>query len=230
MLRGVRSDEELMAAYVAGDMAAFDELFRRLAPGLTRVLSRDLRRKEEAHDLVQQTFLQLHRHRLDYEPGRPLRPWLYTIALNLKRQYFRYERRRPTEPLPEANELAAGSRAAVASGLDPRGSGTGSASSGHARVEARQAIELALRQLPPDQADVIALHWLADVPLPEVAQIVGASLSAVKVRAHRGYKTMRATLGTAFSGAAASGRGRGASGEPEAVTAEPPGGYSGGKS
>ena len=47
---------------------------------------------------------------------------------------------------------------------------------------------------PPDQAEVIALHWLDGLSFPEVAEVVGATLSAVKVRAHRGYAAMRAYL------------------------------------
>jgi len=70
----VPSDEELMAAYIAGDKAAFRELFRRYAPLLQRAMARDLRSPEEANDLVQQTFLHLHRSRLDFEPGRKLKP------------------------------------------------------------------------------------------------------------------------------------------------------------
>ena len=90
----VPSDEELMAAYIAGDRAAFRELFQRYAPLLERAMARDLRSTEEANDLVQQTFLHLHRSRLDFEPGRKLKPWIFTITLNLKREFFRRSKRR----------------------------------------------------------------------------------------------------------------------------------------
>jgi len=90
----VPSDEELMTAYIAGDKAAFRELFRRYTPLLQRAMARDLRSSEEANDLVQQTFLHLHRSRLDFEPGRKLKPWIFTIALNLKREFFRRSKRR----------------------------------------------------------------------------------------------------------------------------------------
>src|SRR5690606_4504339 len=62
---------------------------RRFAPRLQRLLRRDVVRAEDAHDLVQQTFLQLHRARHEFRTGAKLRPWLFTIALNLKRQYYR---------------------------------------------------------------------------------------------------------------------------------------------
>jgi RNA polymerase sigma-70 factor (ECF subfamily) len=53
----------------------------------------------------------------------------------------------------------------------------------------------ALQQLPEEQREVILLHWFEDLPFAEVAAIVGASVPAVKVRAHRGYERLRATLG-----------------------------------
>lgn len=173
-----RTDEELMTAYVAGDAAAFRELFERHSPVLLRVLRHQLRRPEDARDLVQQTFLQLHRSRKDFRDGAQLRPWLFTIAMNLKREYFRRAGRRPESAL----ELDGRTDPAVG----PRG---------HERLEATDELGYALRALPEEQREVIALHWLAGIPLPDVAQMVGASLSAVKVRAHRGYAAMRRVLG-----------------------------------
>ena len=93
------SDEELMAAYVGGDRSAFAELFARYGPRLQRLMQRDMSRAEDAHDLVQQTFLQLHRARNDFRVDAKLRPWLFTIALNLKRQHFRRLGRRPESSL-----------------------------------------------------------------------------------------------------------------------------------
>ena len=166
-----------MAAYVAGDRAAFDELFQRLAPVLLRVLARQLPNREEANDLVQQTFLQLHRSRYDFREGARLRPWLFTIAINLKREHFRRMKRRPEAPLE----------------LDGR-SDRVSVQGAHGRADAQRSLGWALQRIPTDQAEVIALHWFEGLPFPEVAEVVGASLSAVKVRAHRGYQALRALL------------------------------------
>jgi hypothetical protein len=52
-----------------------------------------------------------------------------------------------------------------------------------------------MMDLPADQREVIELHWFDGLEFPEVAQVVGASVSAVKVRAHRGYVRLRAALG-----------------------------------
>jgi RNA polymerase sigma factor (sigma-70 family) len=175
-----RSDEQLMAAYVAGDAAAFRAIFERYAPLLLRAMLRELYVREEANDLVQQTFLQLHRARVDFDPGQKLKPWVFTIAMNLKREYFRRKKRRPERSLDAETTL------------EPSVDALGAA-----QVEARRTLARVLADLPPDQREVIELHWFDGLEFPEVAQVVGASLSAVKVRAHRGYVRLREALGDA---------------------------------
>lgn len=173
----MKSDEQLMAAYVAGDVSAFDELFRRYAPMLLRVIGRQMRSPDDARDLVQQTFLQLHRARHDFDPSARVRPWLFTIALNLKREHFRRVLRRPEAPL----ELDGRSDPRVPP-HDPT------------RSEVAQAVRSAIDGLPPDRREVILLHWFEGLSFPEIAELVGASVSAVKVRAHRGYVALRKEL------------------------------------
>jgi RNA polymerase sigma factor (sigma-70 family) len=173
-----RSDEQLMSAYVSGDAAAFRVIFERYAPVLTRAMLRELYVREEANDLVQQTFLQLHRARADFDAGQKLKPWVFTIAMNLKREYFRRKKRRPERPL----DLASAAEPAVAA-------------LGAARVDAQRTLSRVLGDLPADQREVIELHWFDGLEFPEVAQVVGASVSAVKVRAHRGYVRLRHALG-----------------------------------
>jgi len=177
-LAETRSDEQLMSAYVAGDTAAFRALFERYAPLLLRSMLRELYVREEANDLVQQTFLQLHRARLDFDSGQKLKPWLFTIALNLKREYFRRKKRRPERSLE--------GEAAVEPAVEALGA---------AQVDARRTLGRALGALPADQREVIELHWFGGLDFPEVASVVGASVSAVKVRAHRGYVRLREVLG-----------------------------------
>src|SRR5215467_14772428 len=98
----MRSDEELMLAYANGDESAFRELFRRYAPMLLRLCTRQVGRPADAQDLVQQTFLQLHRARRDFRADMRLRPWIMTIALNLARDLLRRRGRRPESAMEEA--------------------------------------------------------------------------------------------------------------------------------
>jgi RNA polymerase sigma factor (sigma-70 family) len=175
-LGAMESDEELMERYKGGDRAAITELVRRYAPLLLRVMLHQVRAREDAYDLVQQTFLQLHRSKGDFRSGAQLRPWLLTIAVNLRHRHFRRTGVREALPLePYALERSHFGLAADA-------------------AEAGCDVRTVLAGLPPDQRDVIVLHWIEGFSFPEVALVVGASLSAVKVRAHRGYVALRKIL------------------------------------
>jgi RNA polymerase sigma-70 factor (ECF subfamily) len=175
------SDEVLMAAYVAGDEAAFDALFMRHAPVIRGLLRRHLRNDVEAGELVQQTFLLLHRARRDYRPGWALRPWLFTIAMNALREHVRRKNRRRESELTEALESKL-----AASDLP--------LASAEESLRAREQLRWALGRLPHAQREVIELHWFRGLPFHQIAPLVDASLSAVKVRAHRGYVRLRALL------------------------------------
>lgn len=172
-------DEELMRRYGRGEPGAFEVLFSRYGGILQGYLQRQLFRPDEAADVLQDVFLQVHRARRDYDPTRPLRPWLFTIARNLLREHFRrIGRRRESPALPDLDRVP-----------DP------AALQPPQEVSADQ-VRRALASLPSDQRDAIALHWLEGFSFPEVAEIVGASVAAVKVRAHRGYKVLARKLGS----------------------------------
>jgi RNA polymerase sigma-70 factor (ECF subfamily) len=171
----MRSDEELMAAYTAGDGAAFDELFRRYVGLLRGYLRRGYLGEVDVQDLVQQVFLQLHRARRDYRPDRPLRPWLMTIARNVKRDYLRRERRRPPLAALLGDETAGGER-----GAD--------------RLALREALDEALARLPGSLRRVVEAYWFEELSHAEIARRFGISRSAAKVRAHRAYRALRGIL------------------------------------
>ena len=73
-------EEALMAAYARGDDSAFVELFGSVGPTVQGFFIKRFHDPTVAEDLLQTTFLKLHRARHDYRTGAPLRPWLFTIA------------------------------------------------------------------------------------------------------------------------------------------------------
>ena len=171
-----RSDEALMAAHVAGDTAAFGVLFERYSGILLALARRQMFAGQDAADLVQQTFLHVHRARRDFRPDGKFRPWLFTIARNVRLEHFRKLGRRPESQL----DLELGEPA-----------------TGPDRSEARLAVRAALGRLPPSQREAIHLHWFEGYSMAEIAALVGASVSAVKVRVHRGYQALRKVLAPA---------------------------------
>ncbi|MSP23585.1 MAG: sigma-70 family RNA polymerase sigma factor [Myxococcales bacterium] len=169
-------DEELMTAYVSGDSRAFGQLFDRYAPMLMRIMKRRVRGDGDAEELVQQTCLQLHRARNDFDASRAFRPWLMTIAFNLQRELFRRRQRRPEAPLEFEPAAPSSERAPLE------------------RSERAAQLRAAVASIPSGQREVIELHWFEELSFAEVAQVLGLGLSAVKVRAHRGYKALREHL------------------------------------
>jgi RNA polymerase sigma-70 factor (ECF subfamily) len=176
-----RSDEELMLAYVAGERAAFKLLFERYAGLLFGMAKRRLGSDDDACDVVQQTMLQMHRARNDFRPGARLRPWLFTIAMNLVREQYRKRKRRREQVLEPSYSPPAPENASEAERDDEQ------------RARATR-IPTALASLPAQQREVIELHWFEESPNEEIARVVGASVAAVRVRAHRGYERLREIL------------------------------------
>ena len=165
-----------MIRYVQqNDSGAFAEIFKRYASRLTAFFVRMIRNEATARDLVQQTFLQVHRARRDYRPDALFRPWVYTIALNLRRQHFRSRGRRPETAYDPEKHAEPTVQADVSSPSD-------------------RLVKRALGALNEKQREVIVLHWYEGWSFPEIASMVGASVSAVKVRAHRGYERLRHIL------------------------------------
>ena len=169
-----------MIAYVDGDAAAFRALFDRYALILHRLVRRKLATDDEARDVVQQALLHLHRARNDFRRESRLRPWLFTIAMNLVREHHRRRGRRrehPAEP-----ELLAAVAPLDVTGLSAE------------QQERALRVRAALASLPEQQREVIELHWFEECPYEDIAPVVGASVAAVRVRAHRGYERLRKIL------------------------------------
>lgn len=171
-MRRAETDEELMEAAARGASDAIDALFERYADRLYGWLASSVG-PDAAEDLVQQTFLHVHRARHDFRPGARFRPWLYAIAANCRRQAARTRARRPESPLEPTDHPGVAPDA-----LPP---------------EAR-ALRAAMASLPDASREVLVLHWWQGLSMAEIAEALGSTTSAVKVRAHRAYEALRTTL------------------------------------
>ncbi len=170
------SEEVLFQAWCDGQERAFDALFRRLSPSLMGLLRGRGFALEEALDLQQTVFLQLHRGRDSFRPGARLRPWLYAIARNAGHAL----RSRSRAPVLAAQPRLESQCEAVEARL--------------VRDEQRKLVREALARLPGPQRQAIELHWLQGMDFREVAQLVGSTPGAVKLRAHRGRQRLRCLL------------------------------------
>ena len=175
-----------MAKYQDGDAAAFRELYALVAPRLLGYLMKMAREKALADDLLQQTFLKVHRARGAYVRGADPLPWIYSIAhrtfIDETRKVKRAVVRVADEDIPE-----------VAAGID----GVTADRRDEPRVDpelAREALD-ALAQLPEQQREAVVLTKLDGKSVAEAAEIAGTTVGAMKVRAHRGYEALRKLLG-----------------------------------
>src|SRR5207248_102087 len=95
------SDEELLTAFCRGRREAFAVLIRRYERELYGYLRRYLGDDHLADDVFQNTFLQVYIKGDQYETGRPVRPWLYTIATNQAVDALRRHGRHPAVSLDQ---------------------------------------------------------------------------------------------------------------------------------
>lgn len=170
---------QAMDRYAAGDAEAFSELYDLLSPRLYAFLLRQTKSQSRAEDLLQQTLLQIHCARASYATGADVVPWAFAIARRLVIDGYRKSRR----------EVLGGDTASESDRV--------SADRPDEMAEARQAIgrvELTLAQLPESQRIAFELIKCDGLSLQEAAQVLGTSVSAVKLRAHRTYEALRAAL------------------------------------
>lgn len=168
------SDETLFAAWLGGDDAAFEELFRRWQAPLQRHLSRMLDDPAAAEDIVVETFLRLHWRRDRLDPHRSPKPFVWTIARNLARNRRRAQRLWGWLPLgaAEAERIAP----------PPRDD------------EASRRVAQAFAALPAAQREACSLRFLGELSVAEIAAVTGVSLGTAKSRLFYGIRTLRTLL------------------------------------
>lgn len=93
------TDSELLLHYMEGDEAAFGEIVNRYKNSLYAFLRQFLNRMDLVEDVFQETFLQLFNSRESFDPDRPLRPWLFTIAANKAKDALRKAQRTSAVPI-----------------------------------------------------------------------------------------------------------------------------------
>lgn len=168
-----------MAAAQQGDRVAYERLLREVLPVVREFVGARMRRLPGAEDVVQNVLLSIHRARHTYRPEQPFGPWLRAIARNAVTDAQRASTRPEARSVPLEHVEASLSQP-PAQGVD-RG--------------LSQELSDALSELPPQHREAVELIHLRELSVAEAAAHVGISPGALKVRAHRGYKALRARLG-----------------------------------
>ncbi|HNC95300.1 MAG TPA: RNA polymerase sigma factor [Myxococcota bacterium] len=166
--------DRAMFRYAEGDNEAFEEVYREVAPRLRAFLLR--RCPDQADDILQQTFLAMHRGRATFLPGAPVMPWAFAIA-----------RRRLIDNARSSGRVE---RLAVGGEVGPRTDAFAALQGKRMQAELEEELE----QLPPYQREAFELVRLDGFTLEEAAAATGTSVSSMKARSHRALETLRSRL------------------------------------
>jgi RNA polymerase sigma-70 factor, ECF subfamily len=182
---GRSAGDAAMDRYAAGDDAAFAQVYDTLAPRLYGYLVRQTREVPRAEDLLQQTMLQIHRARSSFIAGAEVTPWAFAIARRLLVDSVRRGRR---EALGVEGEP------------DPGASPEPLADEWVAARDLAKRVDSVLAKLPQSQRQAFELIKNEGLSVAEAAQVLGTTVAAVKLRAHRAYEALRVALGDAIGG------------------------------
>ncbi|HLT96880.1 MAG TPA: RNA polymerase sigma factor SigM [Acidimicrobiia bacterium] len=172
------SDADLLARSRQGDRAAFDELMRRHEDRVFAVCLRIMRRREEALDATQDTFLTVFRKADQFRGDSKFSTWLYRVAVNTCYDNLRRAQRRPADPLAEAHDPA-----------------DESAGDTLASVELRPGLTEALHHLADEFRSAIVLVDVEGLSVQETADVLQVPEGTVKSRLYRGRRQLAEILG-----------------------------------
>jgi RNA polymerase sigma-70 factor, ECF subfamily len=165
-----------MERYQQADPEAPRILIGSLSPALLRYFRSRTRNRAQADDLLQETWLRIHRVRHTYRPGEPVLPWIYAIARRVSIDGYRRSSR------IAMNELATGFLPERAQREEP--------------AETRPSFAGMVAALPESQREVLTMLKVGGLSLEEVAGATSSTVGSVKQKAHRAYETLRRLIGT----------------------------------
>jgi RNA polymerase sigma factor (sigma-70 family) len=182
------SDNVLFQQALAGDQEAFEALFSRYQRSLFRLIYRYVGEYNEAHDVLQQVWLQLYLSLPKLYPNVQLKPWLFTVAHNRSLDVLRRRRFLSFSEVEKGNEEdeTAFLNTIPDTSLTPE-----------ELVEQRdlqQAIQRAIQTLPGTYRTVVLLYYREQMSYAEIGRVLKMPVSTVKTRFHRAKPFLRDVL------------------------------------
>lgn len=180
-------EQKLLDQARAGCQSSFRTLVEAHSPKLLRLAWRLTGNRDDAEDLVQEAFLRLHRHLDDFRGDSALATWLYRTVTRLAIDALRREKLRRRLFFFRSSDTS----------LDPLDLYADPAPGQERTLIARQqlqAMQRRLQKLSPQQRTVLTLRHQEQLPLQQIAELLGISEGAVKTHLHRAVRTLRADL------------------------------------
>lgn len=180
------SDAECVQRIHKGETAAFEVLVRRHQKTIFNLLYRMLGDYDEAAEISQEAFLSAYRSIGQFRGDANFSTWLYRIALNhastRRRSLAKWQQR--TVPIETTESISERD-------VDP--------AENVEQKEIQEQVQKALNGLEPDDAAIILLKDLQDVPYEEVARVLAVPVGTVKSRLHRARRALKARLAPYFN-------------------------------
>jgi RNA polymerase sigma-70 factor (ECF subfamily) len=176
------SDEELLGSFCRGKTEAFGELVRRYERELYGYLRRYLGDSSLAEDVFQNTFLQLYLKSSQYEAGRPVRPWLYTIATHQAIDALRRNARHQILSLEQKRvDSSDGELRNLLDALESRGPAP---LDNLTAQERKERVRASVDRLPDFLREVVILAYYQGLKYREIAEMLNIPVGTVKSRLH----------------------------------------------
>ena len=182
-----REEDAFLVAAKRGDSTAFEVLCKQSASTVFHIARRMMRSKEDAEDVMQDSFQLAFIHLKSFKGGSRFSTWLSRIAINAALMKLRRKQVRDV-PMDESAETEEPSfrQEIKDQGLNPEQL--------FAHKERQQILFEAMNQLAPGMRKAIELRELGERSTKETAQIMGISASAVKARVFHGRRKLRERL------------------------------------
>jgi RNA polymerase sigma-70 factor (ECF subfamily) len=182
------AEEALVTAAKRGDGRAFEMLVKRHEPRILALALRYTRVREDAEDVVQQSFQKAFVHLHRFEGKSRFSTWLSRIAINEALMCLRRKRTSPEVPIEQSTTMDETALTLGLSDSDP------SPEDYCLHEEQKRILSAAVRQLKPRTRKAIELRELGELSTKETARILGLSIGAVKARLFHARKALRRSL------------------------------------
>jgi RNA polymerase sigma-70 factor (ECF subfamily) len=190
-------DAALVAKLRSGDSGAFEQLVRRESPRLLRVARRFFDSEDDARDAVQDAFVSAYKSIGRFESSSRLSTWLHRIVVNASLMKLRSRRRKPEEDIEHYLPRFLEDGHQVESSVP----WNESAETMLQRAETANLVRDAIARLPESYRAVLTLRDIEELTTEEVAEMLGLTANAVKIRLHRARQALRTLLDPKMRGA-----------------------------
>lgn len=174
------ADREVLKRCLRGETESFGEIVEAYKHSIFERVYRWVGHAETAEEITQDVFMKAFRQAGNFRGEAKFSTWLYQIALNRCRDFYRSGKSRKEQPLPPDTALESPAP------LEDEKAG---------RAEDAARLRRALEKLPPIYREAVSLRYLDEMSNEEITKVTGESLSNVKMRVSRGLMKLREHLG-----------------------------------